>query len=235
MNITSFNGEINKLVNEIYNVLYFNHNKIKLKKLLNQTLFYINKISKNNIDVDKTTLIFINELPKIKTILNTDLKATYIGDPACKDYQEIILSYPGFYATFIYRIAHFFFKNNIDYLPRILSEYAHSKTGIDINPCSKIGSYFFIDHGTGVVIGETAIIGHHVKIYQGVTLGAISLKEGQKLKGIKRHPTIKNHVTIYSNSSILGGKTIIGNNVIIGSNLIINRSIKDNEIIKNNL
>ena len=99
----------------------------------------------------------------------------------------------------------------------------------------KIGSYFFIDHGTGVVIGETAIIGHHVKIYQGVTLGAISLKEGQKLKGIKRHPTIKNHVTIYSNSSILGGKTIIGNNVIIGSNLIINRSIKDNEIIKNNL
>ena len=169
MNITSFNGEINKLVNEIYNVLYFNHNKIKLKKLLNQTLFYINKISKNNIDVDKTTLIFINELPKIKTILNTDLKATYIGDPACKDYQEIILSYPGFYATFIYRIAHFFFKNNIDYLPRILSEYAHNKTGIDINPCSKIGSYFFIDHGTGVVIGETAIIGHHVKIYQGVT------------------------------------------------------------------
>lgn len=232
MNITFFNNKIDDLINEIFNCLYFNHKNNKLKIIIKNILFYIDKISKNNININKTTHIFIDELPKIKSILNTDLKATYEGDPACKDYQEIILAYPGFFATFVYRIAHFFYENKIDYLPRILSEFAHSKTGIDINPCCIIGPYFFIDHGTGVVIGETSIIGHHVKIYQGVTIGAVSLKDGQKLKGIKRHPTIKNYVTIYSNSSILGGKTIIGNNVTIGSNLIINKSIKDNEIIK---
>ena len=167
--------------------------------------------------------------------LNYCLERILKEDPAAKSKEEVILSYPGLQAILTYRVAHFLHVNGVPVIPRIMSEHIHGRTGIDINPCSKIGSYFFIDHGTGVVIGETAIIGHHVKIYQGVTLGAISLKEGQKLKGIKRHPTIKNHVTIYSNSSILGGKTIIGNNVIIGSNLIINRSIKDNEIIKNNL
>lgn len=175
---------------------------------------------------------FMNQLDNLCEILKTDLNATFEGDPAAFDYNEIILTYPGLFAISVYRIAHILYELGIPYLPRIMMEYAHSKTGIDIHPGATIGPYFFIDHGTGIVIGETTTIGHHVRIYQGVTLGALSLGRGQKLKGSKRHPSIGNYVTIYSGASILGGDTIIGDNVIVGANTYILESIPANHIVR---
>ncbi|MBP5694073.1 MAG: serine acetyltransferase [Bacilli bacterium] len=172
------------------------------------------------------------ELPKIKEMLSYDVEAIFNGDPAANSYKEIVLTYPGFVAISVYRIAHEFYKRGLIFISRVLSEYAHGKTGVDINPGAKIGKYFFIDHGTGIVIGETAEIGDHVKLYQGVTIGALSLKDGQALKGKKRHPTILNNVTIYSGASIFGGETVIGNNVILGSNVFITSSIPDNTICR---
>lgn len=168
---------------------------------------------------------FLMGLPQIEEILNTDLDAIYDGDPAANSRLEILLCYPGFYAIFIYRIAHEFARLGIPLLPRVLSEIAHSKTGIDIHPNATIGHHFCIDHGTGIVIGETTRIGDYVKIYQGVTLGALSLRDGHKLKGTQRHPTISDHVTIYSEASIFGGETVIGPNVTIGSNAFITSSV----------
>jgi serine O-acetyltransferase len=139
--------------------------------------------------------------------------------------EEIILAYPGLMATTVYRIAHELYKLDIPVLPRLMTEYAHSETGIDIHPGATIGKYFFIDHGTGIVIGETAVIGENVKIYQGVTIGALSTKGGQKLSGKKRHPTICDNVTIYAGASILGGDTVIGKNSVIGGNTFITRSV----------
>ena len=174
---------------------------------------------------------FVNDLDEIKKMLNKDIEATYNGDPAAKSKEEIIVSYPGVYAIMIHRLAHELYKKEVPLLPRLMSEIAHSKTGIDIHPGAEIGEYFFIDHGTGVVIGETTIIGNNVRIYQGVTLGAISLQYAQKLKNIKRHPTIKDNVIIYANASILGGETVIGNNVVIGGNVFITSSIDDNKVV----
>ncbi|HBB19759.1 MAG TPA: serine acetyltransferase, partial [Ruminococcus sp.] len=134
-------------------------------------------------------------------------------------------SYPSINAVFIYRIAHVLYEMNIPYIPRMMTEYAHSKTGIDINPGAQIGEYFFIDHGTGIVIGETTEIGNNVKIYQGVTLGALSTRGGQQLRNKKRHPTIRDNVTIYSGASILGGETVVGENVVIGGNVFITKSV----------
>ncbi|MPM90276.1 Serine acetyltransferase [bioreactor metagenome] len=158
---------------------------------------------------------------------------TFESDPACESKKEIILTYPGFYAIFVHRIAHELYKLGVPLVPRIMAEIAHSKTGIDIHPGATIGEYFFIDHGTGIVIGETAVVGHHVKIYQGVTLGAISLSAGRKMRGEKRHPTIGDYVTIYSGASILGGDTIIGNNVTIGSSVFLTRSVEPNMRVVN--
>ena len=174
---------------------------------------------------------FVEGLDNIKQLLLKDIDATFNGDPAAKSKEEIIVSYPGIYAVMIYRLAHELYINNIPLLPRLISEIAHSKTGIDIHPGAEIGEYFFIDHGTGVVIGETTIIGNNVRIYQGVTLGALSLQNAQEIKNIKRHPTIKNNVIIYANASILGGNTIIGNNCVIGGNVFITSSIDDNKIV----
>ena len=154
-----------------------------------------------------------------------DIQAAYDGDPAAHSKEEIIFCYPGFFAIFIYRIAHKLYSLKTPSIPRIMSEYAHSQTGIDINPGAEIGEYFFIDHGTGVVIGETTKIGNHVKIYQGVTLGALSTRSGQLLRDIKRHPTIEDNVTIYSSASILGGETVIGKGVVIGGNCFITESV----------
>ena len=142
--------------------------------------------------------------------------------------EQIIFSYPGFYAIYVYRLAHVLYLENVPFIPRIMSEYAHGYTGIDINPGATIGEYFFIDHGTGVVIGETTEIGKNVKLYQGVTLGALSTRQGQLLANVKRHPTIRDNVTIYSNSSVLGGETVIGENTIIGGNTFITESIPAN-------
>ena len=166
-------------------------------------------------------------LPEIRRLLICDVEAGFNGDPAAKSRAEIIVSYPGLLAIFVYRVAHILYLENVPLIPRIMTEYAHGRTGIDINSGATIGEYFFIDHGTGVVIGETTVIGNHVKLYQGVTLGALSTRSGQELSGVKRHPTICDNVTIYANSTVLGGETVIGNGVIIGGNAFITKSIPD--------
>lgn len=191
------------------------------KKMKQTRLSFLKNISP---DEDKATAFFA-ALEEIKRKLTTDIQMTFDSDPACDSMEEIIITYPGLLAISTYRIAHELYQLKIPVIPRIISEYAHSKTGIDIHPGATIGDYFFIDHGTGIVIGETAVIGHHVKIYHGVTLGALSLKKGQGLKGIKRHPTIGNYVTIYSGASILGGETTIGDHVTLGCNVYVMQSI----------
>lgn len=168
---------------------------------------------------------FFSSLPNIQQLLMKDVQAAFDGDPAARSKEEIIFCYPGLFAIFVYRFAHELYRLRVPFIPRIMSEYAHGHTGIDINPGATIGEYFFIDHGTGVVIGETTIIGNNVKIYQGVTLGALSTRSGQLLRDVKRHPTIEDNVTIYSSASILGGETIIGKGVVIGGNCFITKSV----------
>lgn len=168
---------------------------------------------------------FFKKLPKIREYVDTDLQACYDGDPAAYSKGEIILSYPGLLATTINRIAHELYLLKVPLIPRMMTEYAHSRTGIDIHPGATIGKYLMIDHGTGIVIGETSIIGEHVKIYQGVTIGGLSTRGGQSLKGVKRHPTIEDNVTIYAGASILGGETVIGEGSVIGANAFITESV----------
>jgi serine O-acetyltransferase len=168
---------------------------------------------------------FFKKIPKIREYIDTDLQACYDGDPAAYSKGEIILSYPGLLATTINRIAHELYLLKVPLIPRMMTEYAHSRTGIDIHPGATIGKYLMIDHGTGIVIGETSIIGEHVKIYQGVTIGGLSTRGGQALKGVKRHPTIGNNVTIYAGASILGGETVIGEDSVIGANAFITESV----------
>ena len=172
---------------------------------------------------------FYSKLPDIYSLLLKDAEAIEEGDPAAKNRDEVIRSYPGFYAIAIYRIAHQLHKLNIPFLPRILTEIAHSKTGIDIHPAANIGESFFIDHGTGVVIGETTTIGNRVKLYQGVTLGALSVNK--EMADTKRHPTIENNVVIYAGATILGGKTFIGENSVIGGNVWLTESVPANSVV----
>lgn len=168
---------------------------------------------------------FVEKLPDIQKMMYKDVEAGFAGDPAASSKGEIILSYPGLFAILVYRLAHILYVQKVPILPRMMTEYAHGKTGIDINSGAEIGEYFFIDHGTGVVVGETTVIGNNVKLYQGVTLGALSTRKGQALSGVKRHPTIEDGVTIYSGSSILGGDTVIGKGSIVGGNAFITKSI----------
>ena len=171
------------------------------------------------------SLAFFSRIPHIRALVQTDLQAAYDGDPAATDMAEIIFSYPGIFAITVYRLAHELHILNVPMLPRIMTEYAHNITGIDIHPGATVGKYFFIDHGTGIVIGETTVIGENVKIYQGVTLGALSTRGGQSLRGKRRHPTIEDDVTIYAGASILGGDTVIGKGAVIGSNVFITESV----------
>ncbi|MBQ1396246.1 MAG: serine acetyltransferase [Eubacterium sp.] len=170
-------------------------------------------------------LEFFSRIPKIREYLDTDIDATFDGDPAACDKIEIVLAYPGLYATTIHRMAHELYLMGIPYIPRMMSEHAHSVTGVDIHPGATIGKYFFIDHATGIVIGETSEIGEHVKVYQGVTVGALSTKDGQALHGVKRHPTIEDNVTLYSGASVLGGRTVIGHDSVIGGSAFVTESI----------
>ncbi|GMO20816.1 MAG: serine O-acetyltransferase [Spirochaetaceae bacterium] len=179
-------------------------------------------------DAKEIVLVFLERLTNIRRLLATDVQATFDGDPAAASKDEIISSYPGIYAIMVYRLAHELFLLKVPMIPRIMTEHAHSATGIDINPGAHIGHHFFIDHGTGIVIGETTVIGNNVKIYQGVTLGALSTKDGQALKSVKRHPTIEDNVTVYAGASILGGGTVIGEGVIIGSNAFITGPVPKN-------
>jgi serine O-acetyltransferase len=172
---------------------------------------------------------FLFELPEILESLNLDAQELVNNDPASNNIEEVYLAYPGFFAIAIYRFSHKLFKLKVPLIPRLMSEYAHSKTGTDIHPGATIGNYFFIDHATGTVIGETCIIKDHVKIYQGVTLGALQVSK--ELKNVKRHPTVEENVTIYANATILGGETIIGKNSIIGGNVWITESIPENSLV----
>jgi serine O-acetyltransferase len=174
-------------------------------------------------------VIFMEKLPAIRHMLSRDVEAHYDGDPASKSLDEIVFCYPGLYAIFVYRVAHELFMQGLPLMPRIMSEHAHSLTGIDIHPGATIGPNFFIDHGTGVVIGETTEIGKRVRIYQGVTLGALSVPResegGNSLRGKKRHPTIEDDVTIYAQATILGGDTVIGARCVIGGNVWLTSSV----------
>ncbi|MCL2766000.1 MAG: serine acetyltransferase [Treponema sp.] len=174
---------------------------------------------------------FFEELPKIRSILCKDLEAAVRGDPAAMSADEVILSYPGFQAIAVQRIAHFFYSRQVPLIPRMMSELVHRRTGIDIHPGAQIGESLFIDHGTGIVIGETAVIGKNVKLYQGVTLGALSVKK--EVAGRKRHPTIEDDVTIYANATILGGETVIGRGSIIGGSVWIIQSVPQGSKIYN--
>ena len=184
-----------------------------------------NDVEKLTEQAEKDTVTFLKKIPDVRAMLETDLEAAFQGDPAAKYRDEIILSYPCMFAITVNRLAHELFLLEVPLIPRIMTEYAHSITGIDIHPGATIGKYFFIDHGTGVVVGETTVIGDRVKIYQGVTLGALSTRGGQKLRDVRRHPTIEDDVTIYSWASILGGETVVGKNSVIGSNVFITSSI----------
>ena len=174
---------------------------------------------------EELSLNFLSQIPQIRATAQTDVDAAFAGDPAAAGKDEIIFCYPGLFAITVYRLAHGLQQLGIPTIPRIMTEYAHSVTGIDIHPGATIGQHFFIDHGTGIVIGETTTIGDHVKIYQGVTLGGLSTRAGQGLRGIKRHPTIEDHVTIYAGASILGGGTVIGHHSVIGANAFITESV----------
>lgn len=192
--------------------------------------------SATNASVDTETLAYeiLSELPEIKKMLIKDIQALYEGDPAARSAEEVILSYPGFYAISIYRIAHRFYLKEIPYIARVMTEFAHEKTGIDIHAGATVGEYFFIDHGTGIVIGETTTIGDRVKIYQGVTLGAKSFEldeGGNPIKGIKRHPDIGNDCVIYAGATILGGNTKIGDGCTIGGNVWLTHSVPAGETV----
>lgn len=198
-----------------------------IKAHLNKQIQVCLGLMKSEEKADKYTEAFFEMIPEIKRLLDGDLNAIYDGDPAANSTMEIVLSYPGFHAISIYRIAHELRKLGVPLLPRIISEHAHSETGIDINPGASIGENFFIDHGTGIVIGETCVIGKNVKLYQGVTLGALSTRGGQKLKGVARHPKIGDNVTIYAGASVLGPITI-GSNSTLGSNVFITSDVAEN-------
>jgi serine O-acetyltransferase len=173
---------------------------------------------------------FLKQLPAVRRLLWTDIDAAYAGDPAARSYEEIILAYPALEAIAIYRMAHLLY-DKVPLIPRIMTEWAHSRTGIDIHPGAEIGSHFFIDHGTGVVVGETARIGSHVKLYQGVSFIARSLGEGRALRGKKRHPTIEDGVCIYAGTTVMGGDTVIGANSTIGANVFLTKSVPPNSLV----
>jgi len=174
---------------------------------------------------ERVVLGLLGAIPRLRAILATDVQAAFDGDPAAADFDEIIFSYPGLFAITTYRVAHELHALRVPLIPRMITEYAHNITGIDIHPGAAIDESFFIDHGTGVVIGETTVIGKRAKIYQGVTLGALSTRGGQTLRGAKRHPTLMDEVTVYSGASILGGETTIGEGAVIASNVFVTQSV----------
>ena len=219
-----FPGYYKEKTYQIYNA------KHNLSMLIEDVMFHLNgqiSLVLQGTDRDPQTICleFFRAIPKVRALVQTDLQAAYDGDPAASGKEEIVFSYPGLFAITVYRLAHELHTLGVPLIPRIMTEHAHSVTGIDIHPGATIGEYFFIDHGTGIVIGETTIIGKNVKIYQGVTLGGLSTRGGQSLRGTRRHPTIEDNVTIYANASILGGETVIGHDSVIGASAFITKPI----------
>ena len=200
-----------------------------LTKETQKALLYLRKSAENSHCfslAEQTVFSLIEEIPELRRKIMLDAQAALEGDPAARSFEEIILSYPGLEAIMVYRIANFLHKNGVPLIPRIMSEYIHGKTGVDIHPGATIGESFFIDHGTGIVIGESCVIGNNVKLYQGVTLGAISVKKS--LSNKKRHPTIEDNVTIYAGATILGGETVIGKGSVVGGNVWLTESVPEN-------
>ncbi len=245
--------EVNSLVDKLLQVVYPGYFRDRMYKVYNPDTYYSVLIedimyhlrkeiclalgfkkgfSGSDEDREERSLVltkeFFSRLTKVREYVESDVEAAFNGDPAAESYGEIILSYPGVMASTVARLAHELYLLNVPVLPRLMTEYAHSLTGIDIHPGAEIGKYFFIDHGTGVVIGETTRIGRHVTLYQGVTLGALSTRNAQSICGTKRHPTILDNVIIYSGASVLGGETVIGENVVIGGNAFITQSVPAN-------
>lgn len=238
--------EVIKVIKDLQSLLfpnYFKHSEGS-ENVLSQTELLLNIYSRLSVQIkgayafggtpmsktpEEICDIFVKKLPYVKEMLIKDIEALYEGDPAAKCREEVLICYPGFYAISIYRVAHELYILGVPLIPRIMTEFAHEKTGIDIHAGATVGEYFFIDHGTGIVIGETTTIGRHVKIYQGVTLGAKSFEvdeNGNPVKNIKRHPDIGNNVVIYANATILGGNTKIGDNCIIGGNTWLTHSVE---------
>ena len=209
-----------------YRVYNAKHN---LSMLIEDVMFHLSRqislVLGDEQQGKKVCLAFLQTIPAVRDTIQTDLQAAFDGDPAATSKDEIVFSYPGLFAITVYRLAHELYKLSVPMIPRIMTEHAHSVTGIDIHPGANIGKFFFIDHGTGIVIGETTVIGENVKIYQGVTLGGLSTRGGQSLRGKKRHPTIEDNVTIYANASILGGDTVIGQGCVIGSSAFLTESV----------
>lgn len=220
-----YNNANNNMVSLIEDVMFRLHKLLELV-LKNSKLPNCDTPEGVQSEAQRITLEFFRRIPEIRSYVDTDLQATLDGDPAASNKDEIIYAYPGLFTITVYRLAHVLYQLKVPLIPRIMTEYAHNLTGIDIHPGATIGRYFFIDHGTGIVVGETTLIGDHVKLYQGVTLGALSTRAGQKLRGTRRHPTIESNVTIYAGASILGGDTVIGHDSVIGSNVFITSSIK---------
>ena len=218
-----FPGYFTEKTYRIYNA------KHNLSMLIEDVMFNLSRqvglVVQDQSRAESICLEFFRTIPQVRALVQTDLQAAYDGDPAAAGKAEIIFSYPGLFAITVYRLAHVLYTLGVPLIPRIMTEHAHSLTGIDIHPGATIGDHFFIDHGTGIVIGQTTIIGNYVKIYQGVTLGGLSTRGGQGLRGHKRHPTIEDRVTIYANASILGGDTLIGHDSIIGANAFITQSV----------
>ena len=236
------NKEISRWALELIRLLFpeqSNHTIGSVEKLQSEfdrleiELCHIMETTKACINCDNNQLSkdFFLRIPELYKVLNTDIKAIFDGDPAAKSEFEVIRTYPGFYAISFYRLAHALYSLGVPLIPRILTEYAHSRTGIDIHPAAQIDEYFHIDHGTGIVIGETCKIGKHVKMYQGVTLGALSVHKS--MANTKRHPTIEDRVVVYSGATILGGDTIIGHDSIIGGNVWITKSIPPGSSVYN--
>lgn len=247
-------SEVQELVNNLFQIVYPGYFRDRTYKIYNpknsfaviieDSFYHLNKqirlaleyymrqgtLSEEQLDEESYRICktFFDRIPKIREYLETDLLATFDGDPSAGCLEEIILAFPGLFAITVYRMAHELYLEKVPVLPRLMTEYAHSLTGIDIHPGATIDKYFFIDHGTGIVVGETSVIGKNVKIYQGVTIGALSTRGGQRLSGKKRHPTICDNVTIYANASILGGNTVIGENTVIGGNSFITSSVEPN-------
>ncbi len=214
---TLLDSVLGRLEDEIYKSLEYAPGKIAKKDFRRAS--------------EQLTLDFLHKLPNLRDVLQTDAEAAFSGDPAALSKEEIIVAYPFMEAIAVQRMAHELYKEQIALIPRIMSEWAHSRSGIDLHPGAQIGTHFFIDHGTGTVVGETCIIGNHVKMYHGVTLGARSTSGGQQLKGTKRHPTIEDNVTIYPGATILGGETIVGAGSTIGGNAFLMESVPPNSLV----
>ena len=220
---------LDKDTSELLETIFF-----ALNKEINRSLRLLGDEESQSKDSIELASNFLSELPNIRSLLRTDVEAAYEGDPAAQSFEEIILAYPSLEAIAVQRMAHVLYNFGIPLIPRMMTEWVHSKTGIDIHPGATIGSHFFIDHGTGVVIGETCEIGSHVKLYHGVTLGARSFQkdnEGNPIKGIKRHPNVEDYVVIYPGATILGGETVIGARSTIGANAFIMNSIDEDSLV----